>query len=239
MPKLESTPQRVFYLINNGINTSDNRSLWDLKVTNETNVPVVVGTDTGNPTRALMNVLTSEYTEIISIKDDRDNTFSTTKVAVAKITDISRYDTETGAHDDKHIREELPPMKWDDIDNDIVRIINRYYDTHREDRDQLIEYADGISCLTSDYSTGLFIDKDGLPSVEIHGLPLYSKDDDYYLDDVDITIRRMKYDNDYEIIISNDELEEDIDLTISDIRELLRTSSKFNKLIEFVSDELK
>ena len=157
MPLLDTTPYRVFYLINCPENTPDFKSFWGIDV------------DRTNDSR------TNKYTTIVATMEIPNDFYS----VVVRVMDVTEYVSFT---DDSSIEleridyKEYPPMPWNDMDERIVELINKSYDNAEDNgvnrRKRQIDYADSIQALIeSPDSIKVSVDKNGCPKVEITGLP--------------------------------------------------------------------
>ena len=121
MATLESTPQRVFFLINNVDKSEGNSTVWDMRITNND------------------EDLTTEYMEIVAEKKPDDVDFTSVIVKATKVKEVVLSNPELGTIDRNLTREDLEPMYWNDIDDHIVKIVNNYYeadDSRRELRER-------------------------------------------------------------------------------------------------------
>ena len=224
MSKLAETPYEVFYLINNSLNTEGNRSLWDMKEERKG------------------DTVTSTYTKIVAYKDDSDNRFESVIVKATKITDTTTYLQDIGLYQSKSVHEDYPPMKWDDLDPEIVEIINKYYDEHETDYDNpranYLEYASGIKHLIEDdNSIVLSIDKKGLPRIVIDKLPIvkHGEYDDYV--DESLIIESSPFRIGYEYTIGTTD-EEEIKVDVNKLFEYMDKARRYDKIRELMKDIL-
>ena len=174
MAMLESTPYRVYYLINCPWNTYENRRLWDYKRSKEGDLGV--------------------YTRIKAVMT-KPNDFSS---VIVKATGVSEVDCIIGENVTDY--EDMP---WYDISEDFIRIINNYYDRedNKGKRDQQIRYADRIEKLLTEHdSFKLTLDSRGFPRVEIRGLPYLNSDN--ALDETRVIIELNDEGTDYKYTIS-------------------------------------
>ena len=216
MARLETTPQRVFYLINNFNNIQDNRSLWDMKVTRSDDD----------------RTLTTEYTEIVATKDSNDREFESVKVRATKVKEITVTNQDNGTFDRDILRKELNPMSWDDIDEGIVGIINNYYESRDDLRERMINYADALSEFAAENSeSDIRIDDNGIPEITIYGLPVDTNDSDE-CDCFDITVKSVPSLNDYEIVITSDRSV--IAFTMTELKRLMDKSLEFDEILNYM-----
>lgn len=219
MASLESTPQRVFYLINNFNNVQDNRSLWDMKVTRSEDGRTLI----------------TEYTEIVATKDPDDMEFETVAVRVAKVKEVTVSNPDLGIIDRSFSRNELDPMEWNDIDGEIVGIVNNYYDSdesHRDLRERMVNYADAISeFVEENRDSDIKVDRNGLSEITIYGLPVDTIDSDECYG-YDITIKSEPSLDDYEIEIRNED--SITSLTLKELNELIEKSHELDDILEYM-----
>ena len=220
MAKLESTPQRVFFLINNFNNVEGNRSLWDMKVTRSDD----------------NRTLTNKYTEIVATKDSNDREFTSVKVRATKVQEVTVTNQDTGTFDRNILHQELSPMSWDDIDEEIVGIVNNYYES-RDDlkvdlRERMINYADALSDFVSENpSSDTRIDENGIPEITIYGLPVDTVDSDE-CDCFDINVKSVPSLNDYEIEITSDCSV--LSFTITELKKLMDKSLELDEILNYM-----
>lgn len=213
------TPQRVFYLINNPRNIEGNRSLWDMKVTRSEDD----------------STLTTEYTEIIATKDSNDRDFTSVKVRATKVKEVTITNQDSGTFDRDILHKELNPMSWDDIDDEIVGIVNNYYESDESKadlRERMINYADALSDFVSENPvTDIRIDENGIPEITIYGLPVDTIDSDE-CDCYDITVKSVPSLNDYEIEITSDC--STLSFTITELKKLMDKSLELDEILNYM-----
>ena len=215
MATLESTPQRVFFLINNVDKSEGNSTVWDMRITNND------------------EDLTTEYMEIIAEKKPDDVDFTSVIVKATKVKEVVLSNPELGTIDRNLTREDLEPMYWNDIDDHIVKIVNNYYeadDSRRELRERLIDYADSMEEFVSyNVTNPPEIDENGLISFTLFRLPLVTKDEEDD-DEIDITVKSVESLDDYEIEITSDNSS-----TVFTLKELNRLMDKSIMLDEILN----
>ena len=224
MAKLESTPYRVFYLINCPENTPDFRFLWNLDSVND---------GKGN--------CTNKYTSLIATMKV-PNDFSSVVVEATEVTECRTYNEELGTSSSQTEYKSYPPMPWDDIEDGIVEIINKSYDREdrKERRDHQIRYADSIQSLFEDPDRiKLSVDNEGYPTVEVTGLPYLYNAIREELASVKVTFDPRV--NDYKYTMnSGSDYYEPVEATVSEIHNYIRQSKRYDearnvieKLFEF------
>ena len=181
MAMLETTPYRVFYLINCPENTPDFRFIWGLDV------------DRTEDTQ------TSKYTSIVATMNV-PNDFSSVVVEAMDVTEYRFFNSELGTRSEQTSYKSCPPMPWNDIDERIVNLVERMYERSDNEgygrRERQIDYADSIQKLFENpNSIKLSVDERGNPKVEVHGLPyLYTAGRP---DTASVVIDSSLYSNDY------------------------------------------
>ena len=219
MAKLESTPQRVFYLINNFNNVQGNRSLWDMNVTRSEDD----------------RTITTEYTEIVATKKSDDIDFTSVTVRATNVKEVTVSNPELGTIDRNLSRNDLEPTYWDSIDDGIVDIINNYYDMNESNmdlRERMINYADAISDFVEDNITiSPEVDDKGIVSITMYGLPVDTTDVDES-NEYDITIRSTPSLDDYEIDIRSDD--SDMSFTIKELKKLIDKSVELDEILNYM-----
>lgn len=219
MAKLESTPQRVFYLINNFNNVQGNRSLWDMNVTRSEDD----------------RTITTEYTEIVATKKSDDIDFTSVTVRATNVKEVTVSNPELGTIDRNLSRNDLEPTYWDSIDDGIVDIINNYYDMNESNmdlRERMINYADAISDFVEDNITiSPEVDDKGIVSITMYGLPVDTTDVDES-DEYDIVISSTPSLDDYEIDIRSDD--SDMSFTIKELKKLIDKSVELDEILNYM-----
>ena len=161
MAMLETTPYRVFYLINCPENTPDFRFIWGLDVERTSDTQI------------------NRYTSIVATMKV-PNDFSSVVVEAMDITEYRVLDSESGTRSDQKSYKSYSPMPWNDMDEKIVSLIEGMYERSDNEgygrRERQIAYADSIQRLfESPDSIRLSVDEHGNPKVEVHGLPYLYK----------------------------------------------------------------
>lgn len=206
MAMLESTPYRVYYLINCPWNTCGHRYIWDLK--------------------ELADGELYYYTYIRAVMT-KPNDFSSVIVKATGITDAVMSDNGNYVYENSSDYADMP---WDDIDDGIVKVINDYYNDSRRVgyREQQIRFADKVEkLLTDSNSFKVVINSKGFPKVEVKGLPYLTMDPD--LGDANVTLELDKFGNDYRYTIDTG-LDDIIEASGKELHQFIRDSKNYDKL---------
>ena len=214
--KLESTPYRVFYLINCPENTTNFRFLWNLDVERD---------DKGNQHNHYLSIVARMETE---------GDFSSVVV------DTETVDEYFGPSGDRVDRVKHNPMPWDNLSDEVIELIYKFYDAkdQRDNRIRQISYADKIqNLLENQESVKVSVDSEGYPIVSVTGLPyLFTAGRS---GDCSIEIKSDYHRTDYEFTIDLGRLDnKTYHLDNFSMNELYRKSELYDKLYKAIDDVL-
>lgn len=205
MAMLESTPYRVYYLLN----TSDNNQVFNPVNWDESD-----------------NSIDSDKKVIIHARFDKNNDFYSVVV-------VSVVKSESHTYDYYYVQEaneDYRQCKWDDIDEDIVDIVNRYYSKREKDRIRIIEYADRIQAMYENPDRISFtVGIDGQPRLSVTGLP-YIRDGKVL--DMDLTLSTLN-ESYYNICLNDNNPEyknSSCSVTNDELREVIEKAKKYDQL---------
>lgn len=209
MAMIESTPYRVYYLLNK----SDNREVFNPINWNE---PSSNSSDSDDDKKVRIHA-----------RFGKNNDFYSVVVVSVIKSDDCMYDYYSSDYEDNTDYREF---KWDDIDEDIVEIVNRYYSRRETDRARIIRYADRIQAMYENPSNISFVvDIDGRPRVAISGLP-YVRDNEVL--DMDMTLSTLN--ESYFNICINDHNPNyrypSCSMTNDELREIIEKAKKYDQL---------
>lgn len=206
MPMLAPDKYQTFYLINNGTCDLEGYDfLWDMSIT-------------GQGTSDQVN----DYT---SLKAFQEGNFERVYVRAGHVT--NRLYTSGKSVTDERV------MEWDDLDQDVVDIVNAYYeksDYERRVRERQITFAGKVRRLVEggDLAT-LTFDERGFPEVEVRGLPyLY---DMGRLTDFGFKASGGDYDYDVTVDFGNGEL---VDFDRLEMRRLIDGSRRYGEITDMI-----
>ena len=206
MAKLESTPYRVFYLINH----SENR-----QVLSKMNWNAIASNSQDSDSSKKITIFSRMKTE---------GDFDTVEVVATITTD--RYDYTYPSDDDYNRR----VFKWNDIDEDIVELVNKYYRTRSREYDRAINYADMIeSMFDKPENISFTVDYEGRPRLAVRGLP-YIRDNKVL--DLSITISSLS-DSYYDICINDHDPSTKYSsesFTNNDLHEIVAKAKRYDQL---------
>lgn len=168
MPKLAPTKYRAFYLVNNGVcNRDEDEFLWDLDV------------DRSNPEVGQVN----RYTRI---RATIEGNFGNVTIHSCRVEEVCGRKTISDVRADS----------WDDVDQDIIDIVDDFYDSDDGYRRRRLEgFADSVQRLVEDPTALTFeILDDGGFEVRLNGFPYFY---DSGKDRLDFSIWFRPFEGDY------------------------------------------
>lgn len=227
MAMLESTPYRVYYLINCPENTPDFRFIWGLDVDRTA--------DVDGPG----SCQTNRYTSVVAtLKDPND--FSSAVVEAMDVIEMRMYNRELDIMSEQTSYQTYPVMPWNDIDQRIVDMIDAFYakDDNKGRRKRQVDYADRIQELFENpESVKVSIDDHGHPHVDIRGLPyLYTGGRS---ECAIVSIKSDPYMNDYEYTIDmGSSYYEPVTFTGVELHNYISQSKKYQEIDKVMSELL-
>lgn len=215
MAMLESTPYRVFYLIN-----KPDMDDYHIHIFNWNQYRGAVEDSDRSTIRRIVAPMTKEN-DFYSVKvkvliNDPDN-----PEVIGDYVDYNREYT----------------YDWNDIDDEIVYTVNNYYNQNSDARRELIGYADMIQALCENKeSIKLSISSDGYPRLEVKGLPYIDEEKREVLS-LDTAISQFKMICEYDLRI-DEKGKESIYGRPSKLREMIAKAEKYDSMLTIISNFL-